>query len=211
SPARSSVGPLMPASKVRRWLAVAGACAAIAAAFLPPIETLSDELFSAHMVQHELLMIVAAPLFVVGAPVLGALLPWFARRAIVGLERVPLLAALAGALTAPPIVWLMHAAALWLWHMPALFEAAVEHEEIHFVQHACFFGTALLFWWTLMRGRYGRLGYGAAILYIFTTSMHSGLLGALLTMSTRTWYPVYAETAARRGLTPLEDQQLGGL
>src|SRR5437588_564476 len=81
----------------------------------------------------------------------------------------------------------------------------------HMVQHLSFFGSAALFWWGLAHGRYGRLGYGAAVLYVFATAVHSGVLGALLTFSPRVWYPLYESTASRFGMTPLEDQQLAGL
>ena len=82
-------------------------------------------------------------------------------------------------------------------------------DRIHLIQHVSFTGTAVLFWWGLVRGRYGRLGYGAALLYIFATAVHSGGLGALLTFSERPWYAVYARREA--GLDALGDQQLAGL
>jgi putative membrane protein len=81
---------------------------------------------------------------------------------------------------------------------------------VHAVQHLCFFGTAALFWWGIAHGRYGRTGYGAAVVYVFATALHSGLLGALLTVSPRVWYVPYLTTHVG-GLAPLEDQQLAGL
>jgi putative membrane protein len=113
--------------------------------------------------------------------------------------------------TAPAAVWLLHALALWIWHLPSLYEAAVADETIHALQHSCFFGTACLFWWGIAHGRYGRLGNGAAVIYIFATALHSGALGALLTFSSALWYPIYESTTLAWGLTPLEDQQLAGL
>src|SRR5581483_11986651 len=106
---------------------------------------------------------------------------------------------------------LLHAAALWAWHVPALYGAAIRSETVHAIEHACFFGSAGLFWWGITRGRYGRLGYGSAVLYVFATAMHSGLLGAALTLAPRAWYPAHAATTAAWGLSPLEDQQLAGL
>jgi hypothetical protein len=82
---------------------------------------------------------------------------------------------------------------------------------VHAVQHLCFFLTAALFWWSLVRGRYGRLGYGAAVVYLFATALHSSVLGALIAFSPTVWYPAYASTSRAWGLTPLEDQQLAGL
>jgi putative membrane protein len=107
------------------------------------------------------------------------------------------------------IVFALHAAALWVWHLPVLYEAAVLDDRIHLIQHVCFTATAALFWWGLIRGRYGRSGYGAAFIYIFATALHSGGLGALLTFSDRPWYELYVQRTP--GGDALGDQQLGGV
>jgi putative membrane protein len=101
---------------------------------------------------------------------------------------------------------------LWAWHVPSLFGAALENEAVHAVQHASFLGTALLFWWAVL-GRDGRVVQrtGAAMAYLFTTMLHTGALGALLTLAPTPWYPHYAATSAAFGLDPVQDQQLGGL
>ena len=180
----------------------------LAIALLSPIATLSDYLFSVHMTQHELLMLVAAPLIAIGRP-LAAMLFALPRR----WRRHAGDAAGVGAVrffTSPVIVFAAHAVALWVWHLPALYEAAVMNEGVHIIQHICFTATAALFWWSLIRGRYGRLGYGAALLYIFGTAVHSGGLGALLALSPVPWYPLYVSRAAGLG-DPLVDQQLGGM
>ena len=101
--------------------------------------------------------------------------------------------------------------ALWAWHAPSLFQATVESDLIHSLQHLSFLLSALLFWWALLRGREAEIGYGMAVLYVFSTGVHSSILGALLTFSPRIWYPVYSGTTPAWGLTPLEDQQIGGL
>jgi putative membrane protein len=168
------------------------------------------------MAQHELLMLVAAPLVAAGAPFVALLwtLPADTRRRAMLAIRTPRVVTVAAILTAPATVWILHAVALWTWHLPALYDAALEHESVHALQHASFFGTAALFWWGLLHGRYGRAGYGAAVVYIFATAVHSGVLGALLVFSPHVWYPLYATgsaAAARFGLSPLEDQQLAGL
>ena len=111
----------------------------------------------------------------------------------------------------PFSAWLIHAVALWMWHIPALFQATIDNDLVHFFQHASFLGSALLFWWAVLHGRHRVSGYGMAVLYMFTTALHSGLLGALITFARRVWYPAYANTTVSWGLTPLEDQQLGGL
>lgn len=179
----------------------------LAVALLSPIATLSEWLFSVHMTQHELLMLVAAPLIALGRPLVPMVwaLPDRARRAFGR-------AAASGGgslMTAPVVVFALHAGALWAWHLPSLYEAAVLDDRVHIAQHICFTATAALFWWSLIRGRYGRLGYGAALLYIFATAVHSGGLGALLALSEVPWFPLYVTRAT--GLTdPLVDQQLGG-
>jgi putative membrane protein len=192
--------------------AFAAGWAALVIALMSPLDALADVLFSAHMLQHELLMVVAAPLMAAGAPVVA--FAWLLTAA----RAQPIAAAIRrstarpwAVVSAPATVWLLHGAALWVWHLPSLYEAALADGRVHALQHLSFFGTAVLFWWGIAHGRYGRLGYGAAVLYVFTTAMHSGVLGALLTLAPSPWYPAYAHTLAGAGLTPLEDQQLAGL
>ena len=200
---------------IQSWQA--GAFAAglliIAVAQLSPLAWLSDLMFSAHMTQHELLMLVAAPLLVFGQPVLAFVwaVPASRRAAVTAGFRGPRFSTLWHAATAPLTVFLVHAVALWIWHVPALFEAALGHEGIHFVQHMSFLLTAALFWWGMVYGRYGRLGYGVAIFYVFATALHNTLLGALLTIAPSTWYSSYDATAFRLKLDALADQQLAGL
>src|SRR5918911_4402655 len=156
---------------------------------LEALHELSEQLLAVHMVQHELLMLVAAPLIAVASPLVGYLwaLPAAARvRATRAVRRRAIVALWAG-LTAPAVVWLLHAIALWTWHLPALYEAALRSEAVHIAQHLSFFITAVLFWWGLAHGRYGRIGYGVAVIYVFATAAHSGVLGALLTFSPHVW------------------------
>ncbi len=182
---------------------------ALTLALLSPLDTLGAELFSAHMVQHELLMLVAAPLLVMGRPL--AMFAWalpasWATR-VGRIFRVKWWRQGWRWLTLPAIAWLLHAVALWTWHIPSFFEAGLRSAAIHDVQHVSFFGTALLFWWALVRRR----RRAETTIHVFTTLIHTGMLGMLLTFATTPWYPFYAQTAPFRGLTPLEDQQLGGL
>ncbi|MFN2533137.1 MAG: cytochrome c oxidase assembly protein, partial [Pyrinomonadaceae bacterium] len=170
-------------------------------------------LFSAHMTQHEVLMLVAAPLLVLGKPLIAFMwaLPLNWSRRIGSIGKLGWLQTTWQTVTIPLVAWLIHAVALWTWHVPALFEAVLRSEWIHTAQHLSFLLSALLFWWALIHGRRGLMGYGAAVLYVFTTSVHSGLLGAFITFSTTVWYPSYVGLTNSWGLTPLEDQQLGGL
>jgi putative membrane protein len=178
-------------------------------AVLPPIDGLAAVLFSAHMLQHELLMLVGAPLMIGGRPLSTCLwgMPTPVRRRAAGiLQHGPVKSSWRW-LTAPAIVWALHGVILWLWHVPALYEWAVRDEGVHAVQHAMFVGSSLLFWWGLIYGRYGRAGYGASVFYVFTTVVHTGLLGAVFALTPTVLYPVYAD----RSLDPVADQQLAGL
>ena len=197
------------------WEATAfgGGWLVLTVALLSPLHVIGGLLFSAHMLQHELLMLIAAPLLVLGRPLIACLrglpLPW--RRAAGKFGKIAWVRCGWQGATRPLMAWSLQAVGLWLWHVPGLFQAALGDGSVHTLQHLSFLASAGLFWWALIRGRQGLMGYGAAVLYVFTTSAHSGMLGALLTFAPSPWYPAYAGTAAAWGLTPLEDQQLGGL
>jgi putative membrane protein len=185
----------------------------VALALLSPLHRLSELLFSVHMVQHELLMAVAAPLLVLGRPLVAMVwaLPPGWRRTTGTWTAAPAVQTGWRALTHPLAAWSLHAGVIWAWHLPSLYQAGVAHDAVHALQHATFLGSALLFWWTVLQPRAGRLGSPASVVSLFTTAMHTGLLGALLTVSTRVWYPIYRGTTVAWGLSPLEDQQLAGL
>ena len=199
---------------VRHWQALGFAIGwiALAVALVSPLHALGETLFSAHMAQHELLMAVAAPLLVLGRPALAFLwgLPVGWRRAAGRWAAVPPVRAAWSFVTLPSIAWLLHAVAIWAWHAPGLYDEALTSDPVHALQHASFLGSALLFWWALIHGRNSRLRYGASIIYVFTTAVHTTALGAVLALAPRPLYPAYSATAAW-GLTPLEDQQLAGL
>jgi cytochrome c oxidase assembly factor CtaG len=165
------------------------------------------------MVQHELLMLAAAPLLVLGRPLAAWAwaLPAGARRALPASLHRHWLAAGWSALTAPLAAWALHAAALWLWHVPRWFEAALHHAPLHALQHASFLATALLFWWAVLGPEARSRRAGLAIVLLFTTMLHTGALGALLALAPTPWYAHYAEAAVRFGADALQDQQLGGL
>ena len=181
----------------------------LCAALVSPLDALGERSFAAHMVQHELLMIVAAPLLVLARPLEAwtwALAPRW-RVALASATRSPGLRAAWAACTDPLGAWTLHAVALWAWHIPALFEAALASEGVHILQHFSFFATALLFWWSVF-DRASRNAGASSLASLFTTMAHSGALGALLTFAGHPWYGSYAGAL---GLTALEDQQLGGL
>ena len=180
---------------------------------LPPLDAWVIVRFSAHMFQHELMMLVGAPLVMAGRPIpvwLAALPPAPRARAAALLQS----SATRGAwnvVTAPLVAWTLHGGAIWLWHLPPLYDAAVDNEAIHLVQHAMFVGTAIVFWYGMLYGRYGRAGYGAAVFYVFTTAVHTGILGAIVTFARTPLYNVYLAPAAAQGIDALGDQQVAGL
>jgi putative membrane protein len=187
---------------------------ALAVALLSPIDRLGGELFSVHMLQHELLMLVAAPLLVRARPhkALAWGLPARARPLLVGALRARPVRAAWRAATGLGCAWLLHAAALWVWHVPALFEASLRSDAAHALQHATFFASAVV-WWASIAAAVapGADRHAAALGSVFTTALHGGALGALLVFSDAAWIPVYQATAPAHGLTALEDQQIAGL
>lgn len=181
-------------------------------ALLSPLHPLGEVLFSAHMTQHEILMLVAAPLLILSRPLAPLLwgLPFEWRRALGKWSKASAFQEIWRRITDPFAAWLIHAVVLWGWHAPLLFQATLTSDLVHSAQHVSFFGSALLFWWSLFYAR-GRRSYGWGLLYVFSTGVHTSILGALLTFANVIWYPAYRLTTAPWGLTPLEDQQIGGL
>lgn len=207
-----------PGRVIRYWQAAAfgAGLAAMFVALISPLSALAEALFSAHMVQHLLLTLLAAPLLVLGAPLVPFLwaLPKPARHAAGRWWRRSDWARRAWhGISHPLLVWLLYALSFWIWHIPGLYQAALERVWVHELEHISFVIPALLFWWTVIHplGGRRRLGYGAGALYLFTTALHSSALGALLTFAQRPLYPIYLSSAAAWNLTLLEDQQLAGV
>lgn len=204
-----------PARGVRRGQVAcfAAGLATLILALMSPLDVLGAQLFSAHMAQHELLMLIAAPLLIIGRPVATGLwaMPPRWRRWAGGTARGRRFAAMWATITAPTFAWLQHATVIWTWHAPLLFDAALANRAIHTLQHLSFLASALLFWWVIMPRPGPSSQAGPVSLYLFTTMLHTGALGALLALSPAVWYSPYKATALAWGLSPLEDQQLGGL
>ena len=204
---------------VRQAVLFASGIATLVLALLSPLDTMSDELFSAHMVQHMVLIAIAPPLLVLGAPMVAFTwaVPrrlrmrahgwWHGATVLRGAGE-----GLMALLLSPWLVWIPHAVAIWTWHMPGPYQLALQNETVHAFEHACFIGTALPLWSAVLRPHGARReGYAAGILVLLTTAMHTGALGALLVFARSPWYPLQASGAAAWGLTALEDQQLAGL
>ena len=189
---------------------------AVAVALLSPVDHLAHELLTAHMVQHLLLMMIAAPLLLLGNPLPTSLwgLPRRARRAIGRLltRNAPLRKVLWAA-TLMPVAWLLFVVNLWLWHLPAAYQAALRDHVIHDVEHVAFLGTALLFWWPIVEPAprlHERIPRGFAILYLLAATGQNTLLSALIALPERVLYPYYEASQSPFGLSPQDDQAMAG-
>jgi cytochrome c oxidase assembly factor CtaG len=182
-------------------------------ALVSPVDTLGDYyLFSAHMLQHLLLIQVVPPLLLLGIPA------WVFTKILT----VPLVARLKRVLAQLPVAWLLSAVILWVWHVPALYDAALASENVHIFQHLTFLVSAAIFWWPVLTPlAERRADFLPAMLYLFTAGIATSALGIFLTFAPAGFYPAYlhpidefgALSLIRNvwGLSPATDQQLGGL
>src|SRR4051812_44065707 len=203
------------AGLLRRFGLFGAAWLTLALSLLTPLHELGSRSFTAHMIEHELLMLVAAPLIAFSEPLAIFLwaLPRSWRHASAkvghndGFSRVWHIAS--GLLSASIVQAIM----LWVWHVPALFDRALESEGWHIAQHLSFVLSAVLFWWSIHRAARVHKNAGAAAAFLFFTSLHSSLLGAFMSFAASPWYAAYLAMglSGTAGLTPLEDQQLAGL
>lgn len=190
--------------------------AAVLIALVSPVDGLADELFSVHMVQHMLLMVVAAPLLQLGTPVRPLLLglPRGIRRIFVR----PVAAARSAhwmlhGLRVPLVAAVLYVGGLYVWHIPRIYDAAVESTGLHLLEHLWFLTAALLFWSVVidpvpMRAT---LPYAARIPFLLLVgAAQNTILGGLLAFSTRLFYGHYTGRSAAFGLESVTDQRLGG-
>lgn len=203
--ARRASAPLQGAG-----LFVAG-WAVLTLSLVSPLHEAGERSFTMHMIEHELIMLVAT--FMLAASAAGGIMAW-------GLPR-PLRQSLGGGwksplqtawkrLTEPVTATVVQAAVMWAWHAPPLFDRALDSFGWHILQHACFFGSSLIFWWAMLNPRRG--GYGLSAACLFATSLIGGALGALMSLSQSPWYADYAAMGMTGiGLDPTDDQRLAGL
>lgn len=180
-----------------------------------PLAAFDDDLLSIHMVQHILLMAVAPPLILSGAPALpllhglpqrfvrGVLRPFLRWRPVQGVGRT---------LTHPPICWLAATVTLIGWHSPKAFEFALRSDFWHEVEHACFFATSILFWWPVVQPwpSIARWPRWSIPLYLFLGMMANDALSAFLAFCDRVLYPSYAGGSRLFSISPLDDQAMAG-
>jgi putative membrane protein len=181
-----------------------GALLVLFASLNGPLHDLSDEyLFSAHMVQHLMLQLVVAPLALVGIP------GWMLRPAL----RVRPVRTLAYRVTRVAAAFALFNVTLAAWHLPPLYNLALAHHPVHIVQHVTFLIASVIMWWPLAGSlpELPRPSYPAQLLYCFLLTIPMSIVSVYITYADRVLYPLYAVAPRVFGISPLEDQRLGGL
>jgi len=194
----------------RSWLFAAG-WLVLAAALVSPLHEGGERSFTLHMIEHELIMLVATLLLALSGAggVLAWGLPAQPRRQLGGGWKGPLMA-LWRRLTEPVTATVVQAVVMWAWHTPALFDRALASQGWHVAQHLSFILASLIFWTAMFGPRRGNDLLAAACLFL--TSLVEGALGALMALSESPWYSAYAAMGMSGiGLDPTTDQQLAGL
>ena len=198
---------------VARVAAFAAGELALVVALISPLDALGETLLSAHMVQHGLLIAVAPPLLLMGLP--GAAFAWALPAETGGrLARSSSVRTMVHRLSwmlHPFAAAAIHGAAVWIWHVPAIFDAALANSGLHMFEHFTFLATALLFWQSLVLARRSVPTAAFGIAAAFATLLHGGFLGALITFAPHVLFSWYVGRTVSWGLEPLEDQQLAGL
>jgi len=188
----------------------------IVLALFSPIDTLAPLLLTMHMLQHEMLTMVAPPLLLLANPLPVVLwgLPRKARRTMGRLlTRGTRMRQVLRALTWMPVAWPLYMVILWGWHLPAAYEASLRYELLHDVQHLSFFGSALLFWWPLVNPAprpHGHIPYGFRLAYVIVAVGPTALpMMSIAVFAREVFYPYYTTVPRLWGLSPLEDQAIG--
>jgi putative membrane protein len=185
-----------------RLLAWLAGVLCIAVALISPIDTLADQVFAMHMVQHVLLLDFAPILLILG---LTKVLMRPVARTVLDLERA------LGPIATPVFAILFYVGVMWIWHIPAMYDAALEHPAVHVLEHTFFLTAGLLYWWHLLspvRGRH--FGGLAPVGYMVSTKVLVGLLGIFLTFAPSSIYSFYEHRPQVWGLHPSDDQALAG-
>lgn len=205
-----------PSARFRfsRWrpTAFAGGIVLMLLSLVSPIDTYSDDLFWVHMIQHVLIVMFIAPLLLLGAPATLAL-----RGASPRVRRQYLVPFLNSRFLQiclyPPVAVIVLVGAIWIWHIPSLYDAAIDSEALHFVEHSSFLAGGLLFWWLVIGvdPSHLRPGHIARIAILIVAILQNLALGLILTSLGSAAYDSYVRVAALRdwGPSALTDQRIG--
>ena len=197
-----------------RLAAFLGGLAVIAVALASPLDTLAGGRLLAHMVQHQLLMMLAPPLLWLGAPIAPILrgLPRPMRRLVAAALASRVLRPTAHVIAHPAFGWVSFALAFWIWHAAPLYQLALRSHAWHHVEHACFVATAMLFWRPVIHAWPDRASWPrwTMIPYLLLADLQNTILAAILTFSDRLVYPAYASVTVGR-LSALDDQAIAGV
>lgn len=201
--------PAMAAVLRRRAAAAAGAVVALVVALVSPLDAAAGALLSAHMVQHVLLSAVAAPLLALAAPVstVSRALPAPWTRSVRRIGRRVAAASVGRWWAFPATAFAL--TTLSVWHVPALYDAALRSDAVHGVEHATILGTAVSLWSAVLAAMRRRQVL-AATAALALGAVHGSALGALLALSSRPWYGEHAAAAVDWGVDALADQQVAG-
>ncbi|WCB92772.1 hypothetical protein DSM104299_01471 [Baekduia alba] len=185
-----------------RLLAWLGGMLCIAIALISPIDTLADQVFAMHMVQHVLLLDFAPILLILG---LSKVLLRPVARTVLDAERA------LGPIAHPIFAVAFYVGSMWLWHIPFMYDAALNHSGVHVIEHTFFLSAGLLYWWHLLSPVRGRHLTGLApVGYMVSTKVFVGLLGIFLTFAPSSIYSFYEHRPQVWGLHPADDQALAG-
>ncbi len=184
-------------------------------ALASPMDVFNGFVLTAHMLQHMLLMMVAPPLILLGAPLVPLVrgLPIFAAREFAGpFLNWSLAKRVGSALTHPVVALILMGVAMFAWHTPPLYELALRSSSWHQAEHACFFVTSFIFWWPVVQPWPSRAQWPrwAMVPYLLVADVQNTILSAILTFSDRVLYPSYSAVARLFGLSALEDQAAAG-
>jgi putative membrane protein len=196
---------------LRRAAAFWAGTVALGVALLSPLDAVAETLFSAHMAQHLLLIVVAAPLLVVARPVATWFMAFPSRSRRTAARARAAIAFVPRVLRRPLVAFGAVTVAMWSWHAPTLYEAALVNEPVHALEHGSFLVASLLAWSVALRG--GRRDVSNAFgraLFLVAFALQGALLGALLVFASTPLYSVHHGGPALWGLTALQDQQLAG-
>ena len=200
---------------IKKW-AFGGSLVALLIALVSPVDVYSNDLFFVHMIQHLILVMVAAPLIRIANPIAEYLwgLPASIRRPIgTLLAKNGAIRAFLYGVTNPLVAWFLFAIVMWVWHIPDIYDKALGSKGIHNFEHLSMFLIGIIFWWPVLGSPvlFKQLTFPLRFLYLFLALMQNVILAAILTYTDTQIYQFYADSPLHWGISNSADQQLGGV